>query len=438
MHDIVVVGAGVAGLTAGALLSRAGSRVTVLEREPSVGGLARTFTYGGYRFDIGPHRFHTDDAAVLAFIRQTLAGNSLEIDRRSGVWMFGRYHDWPLRSSSMFRLPLRVLLGAAGDLVRRRHADTTGFRDYITAMYGRTIYELFFAPYTRKFIVEEPERIHADWAISGVDRAVIDKRVRMNTLSQVIKGAFLPRPVRTKFIYPAAGGIGAFAEGLRALIEGCGGRVLTGHAVTGVRTEGSLVVAVRTKAGAGFRADLVIWTAPVTGLWQMLDRGPTSLSFVSTLCYNYEVGGSPRIPYQWCYFGQEDIVYSRVSIPSFFSPGTAPDGGYGLCVEVTCNEGDDRWEHPERLTAAIEAQLFSTGVLRTGDGLSAPHIEHIRDTYPVYRLDYQEEMVRVRQGLGSIRNLRLLGRSGTYWYNNMDHSVRMALDLAGEIAQDVG
>lgn len=49
----VIIGAGIGGLTAGALLLQAGHRVTVLEAQAYPGGCAGTFYYQGYRFDAG-------------------------------------------------------------------------------------------------------------------------------------------------------------------------------------------------------------------------------------------------------------------------------------------------------------------------------------------------------------------------------------------------
>ena len=51
---VVIVGAGVAGLTAAALLARAGYQVTVLEKGRGPGGRAAQFTREGFTFDLGP------------------------------------------------------------------------------------------------------------------------------------------------------------------------------------------------------------------------------------------------------------------------------------------------------------------------------------------------------------------------------------------------
>ena len=51
---VVVVGAGLGGLSAALRLAGAGRRVTLLEREDVPGGRAGLLVDGGYSFDTGP------------------------------------------------------------------------------------------------------------------------------------------------------------------------------------------------------------------------------------------------------------------------------------------------------------------------------------------------------------------------------------------------
>ena len=60
-HNVVVIGAGFAGLSAAACLARKGYRVTVLEKNGMAGGRARFFDEGGFRFDMGPSWYWMPD-----------------------------------------------------------------------------------------------------------------------------------------------------------------------------------------------------------------------------------------------------------------------------------------------------------------------------------------------------------------------------------------
>ena len=57
--NVVIIGAGPAGLTAAYKLCKAGIESVVLEKDNLVGGLSRTVDYKGFKFDIGGHRFFT-------------------------------------------------------------------------------------------------------------------------------------------------------------------------------------------------------------------------------------------------------------------------------------------------------------------------------------------------------------------------------------------
>src|SRR6185436_1134073 len=62
----IVIGGGLAGLTAAAYLARGGVEVTVFERARKLGGRAQTGNRQGFSFNLGPHALYRRGAAAAA------------------------------------------------------------------------------------------------------------------------------------------------------------------------------------------------------------------------------------------------------------------------------------------------------------------------------------------------------------------------------------
>src|SRR5437879_4624714 len=77
-REAIVVGGGLAGLTAATLLARAGARVTLYERSTTLGGRAITQNEAGFLLNLGPHALYRGGAAARV-LRQ------LEVDVPGGV-----------------------------------------------------------------------------------------------------------------------------------------------------------------------------------------------------------------------------------------------------------------------------------------------------------------------------------------------------------------
>ena len=50
----------------------------------------------------------------------------------------------------------------------------------------------------------------------------------------------------------------------------------------------------------------------------------------------------------------------------------------------------------------------------------------------------RDRLDRAQKGLGQYDNFTLCGRSGTYWYNNMDHCMEAAMALVKRLLQEAG
>jgi protoporphyrinogen oxidase len=429
--DFVVVGAGVAGLTFAESVLRQGASVVVVERNDHVGGLARSFQYGDFVFDVGPKRFHTEDQEVLEFLLSVLGKDFIEVDRSSAVHLFGKYFSWPLDQKALFRLPFPVMFSAGVDLLRRKPpADETSFTEYTRSRYGETLYRLFFKPYTEKFLQIPCEDVHVDWARTGINRAVIDKRVKSETLFDLVKNVLLPRPVVTKFLYPSYGGFGTFCEKLAASVRERGGDIRLSNTIVAMDTVEGGVRSVELKDGERLRGKFVVWSGNLVALAKLLSAPPPKIRYLSTLLYNIEVEADVLQKQQWIYYGGQDTVLSRVSITKEMAQYMSPEGKTGLCVEVTGFEGQGTWARPEGHIDEIREDLVRLELVRSASDFGAIHVDRVRDTYPIYDLEYKKNFAEAARMVKPFGNLKLLGRTGAYWYNNSDHSMKMSLHMA--------
>jgi protoporphyrinogen oxidase len=436
--DFLVIGAGVAGLTFAASVVEEGSSAVVVERNEYVGGLARSFQYGDFIFDTGPKRFHTDDKEVLDFLLKVLGDDTIVVDRSSAVHLFGRYFPWPLDQRALFRLPPRVMISSAFDLLRRKPpADENSFTEYTRSRYGETLYRLFFKPYTEKFLRIPCEQVHVDWARTGINRAVIDKRIKNETLFDLARNVLIPRPVVTKFLYPSYGGFGTYCERLADRVRDRGGKIQLGHTVGAIHTSGDRIEEIELTDGTRLRPSHVVWTGNLLSLAKLLQVEPPAIRYLSTVFYNLEIGADVEQHQQWIYYGGQDTKISRVSVTNEMAPYMSPRGKTGLCVEVTCFEGDEQWMHPESCIDEIKADLVRLNLVRSEGDYEAVHLERVRDTYPIYDLKYRESFSDAVRMTKPFRNLKLLGRTGAYWYNNSDHSIKMSLAMAKHLLKGV-
>ncbi len=86
-YDVIVIGAGCGGMTAGALLAGQGRKVLVLEQSDRVGGCCSTYEREGYRFDVGATILELIAPMEAAFQRLgTSLREELELDSVDPVY----------------------------------------------------------------------------------------------------------------------------------------------------------------------------------------------------------------------------------------------------------------------------------------------------------------------------------------------------------------
>ena len=112
-HDVIVVGAGFAGLSAACALAEQGRRVLVLEARPTIGGRASAFTdpATGERVDNGQHVLIGCYHETFAFLRRIGAEHHVRLQRDLSVDFVDRGGRWSRLSCPHLPPPLHLIAG---------------------------------------------------------------------------------------------------------------------------------------------------------------------------------------------------------------------------------------------------------------------------------------------------------------------------------------
>ncbi len=436
-YDYCVVGAGPSGLTAAYQLLKAGHSVILLERDSRIGGLAKSYNYDGHVFDTGPKRFHTEDPIVLDFIKEIIQDSVLQISRSTEVYFLKKYFEWPLKTRELFKMPWPVIGRCAVDLIKaKKIQDPHSFREFIISKYGPTLYEIFFAPYTGKFLRWDPKDIHSDWASTGINRTVIDKRIKTNTLLDILKVLVLPEKVDTHFLYPMQGGFGGFYERLLARCQEYPQFSLLLNNSVGQLTKEEESLGIRTKDGKSISCTHLIWSGNLNYLANLI-ASQQNVHYLNTIFYNLicRQEGISHQRSQWIYVSRGDSLISRITCMKEFAPYTCKNGYYNVICELTDSQAKPFYFlNPERYKDKILEELKGMAFLKDSRFVEGVQINPVVDTYPVYHRHYTRDFASIA---GQVKKfsprIHLLGRCGAFWYNNSDHSIRFAIELTHKL-----
>jgi len=264
----------------------------------------------------------------------------------------------------------------------------------------------------------------------GVERATISDKITTGSLSQLFRLMLMPQPKQLDFIYPPSG-CDTYCLNLAEKVRKAGGIILTNSAPMAIHTEGNRISRIAWPEGE-VELESLVWTGSLLDLEKLLNLENHGLDYIALLLYNIELSKPLQRSFQWCYYGEKDICFSRVSNPVNFSEKAVPEGKGSLCVEVTCRMGDPAWKRPGEMQEKIISDLVKTKTIQSDNEVEKIHIERVTDAYPVYDLEYLEKLDSLKDNL-KFNNLHLAGRTGLYWYNNMDHSIENAMEVFEDI-----
>ena len=246
--DVVVIGAGVAGLVAARDLAAAGRRTLVVDARDAPGGAVRGHEVAGLRLDAGAESFATRGRVVADYLTELGLAERICTPSGLGSWVHLPSGDGPLPRTGLLGIPSTPwsadvrrtigLLGAARAsldlaLPRRVGADASTLGALVRARMGTRVLDRLVRPIVGGVHAAEP----GDLAVGAV----------APTLPGALAGSrgSLARAVRTlRASAPAGSAVGGISGGMNVLVNAlaeavqtAGGEVRVRTAVSAARTD---------------------------------------------------------------------------------------------------------------------------------------------------------------------------------------------------------
>jgi protoporphyrinogen oxidase len=441
--DLVILGAGPAGLAAAWRAARTGRSVIVLEAAPFVGGMAASFDVAGVRVDAGSHRLHpATDPRLLADLRGLLGADLQTRPRNGRLRVAGSWVGFPLKPVELAKvLPRPLVAGIARDAVtgplRKPREDT--FAEVLRAGLGPTLYEALYAPYARKL-----------WGLDGsqIDGEQARRRVTADTPWKVA-GKILARAGRRRatgeggsgqgqiFHYPRRG-FGQIVEALADAATGAGADIRLSSPVERIvpRSGADSSPVACTADGTAVTGRHIFSTVPLPRLARMTDpQAPADvlgaadgLEFRAMVLVYLVHDGGRWTSFDAHYLPADGTPVTRLSEPANYRVSADdPADRSVICAEIPCAPGDAiHTASEETLSEVVTDALARTGLPPLNvAGVVVRRVQHV---YPVYTRGYGAALRTLDDWSRGISGVTTFGRLGLFAHDNTHHALAMAYD----------
>ncbi len=248
---VVIMGAGFCGLAAGFELSQRGIRVTILERDAEIGGLAGSFRVKDERLEKFYHHWFTNDQHILQLVKEL--GTQQQVlfrPAKTGMYFANDFFKLSTPFDLLRFTPLSVIDRLRLGFLALRARRVLGWHDledlsaaeWLTRMGGKKVYDIVWEPLLRGKFGDVAPEISAVWF--------------WNKLK--LRGGSRGKKGEEQLAY-YRGGFAALAEQLTTRIVQTGGQVRTQSPVNALVVKGGRISGVETN-GEYLAADAVIAT----------------------------------------------------------------------------------------------------------------------------------------------------------------------------------
>lgn len=415
---VVVVGAGLSGLTAANFLKSQGVPVILYEAGKQIAGLAQSFhDEDGFTYDFGAH-FITNRLANAVGIEAICR----DVPRyRETVWLGNKSYGYPF---GLLRVPRYASSGIVSRLKSLGSSKVESAADWFRAQYGRALADEVALP-----LVEAWSGVPADELSHSVGSSIpgsIARIIWLKLASRVTGRAIscgynreMPENPGVWHVYPE-GGISTLCQKL--------GQDLTDSIelespVEEIIVEGEQVVGVRVK-GRVQEASAVVSTAPVHILAKLL-KGTDALKYLERFRYrpmvfvNLRLIGRHLLPDVVTWTPENRFPFFRLTETPLSMPWLAPEGKTIVTVDIGCEVGDETWRMDDDALGQLCLENLKPIIPDVRERYLGCRVLRTPIAYPIFSLEYEADRQRFESGTG-VENLYSIGRNGEFMHIFME------------------
>jgi protoporphyrinogen oxidase len=403
--NLVILGAGIAGLSASYHARKKGIKTAVYEANERAGGLLDNFTIDGFRFDNAVHLSFATEPEVRAIFDTTPYFAHPAV---SSCWDDSTWLKHPAQNN-MYPLSADERTHLIAGLVERPDIVINNYRDWLIYQYGEPIANRWPLPYTEKYWTVPAEKLGTSW---------IGNRMRRANVREVLKGAFTPETPNHYYAaemrYPKRGGYRAFIEPLMNDAE-----IHINHQVAEVFLERRMV---RFTNGQMVKFEKLISTLPLPNLIKIIDMVPDDVRSAAETLFATSIDlisvGFRKVnvqPYLWFYIYDKDILAARAYSPSIKSADNAPENCSSLQFEIYSSTRKPQNYSPAEMKANTFMALKKMGLVEKNDEIIFMHHKRLNWGNVVFDIGMEERRDLVQEWLKSI-GIISAGRFGEWDY----------------------
>jgi protoporphyrinogen oxidase len=451
---VIILGAGVTGLSVGVRFLENGCDVCIVEKAEHVGGLAKTVVRGEYLLDLGPHHIYSKNESILKemldlFEKDEIAPISIQVK----MLFHDRFVDYPLSAKTVlsqmgpkhaFYGSLSYVWTAFRNLCGLKLKEKS-FHDWARNNFGDYLYGIFFKPYTEQFWGVPCEELSVDCI----------PQVKKQSFMQTLKNFFLERFANERLsasehdiawekslnFYPVKG-FGAVSEKLKDSFLSKGGTLRLNCDISELTINDDNTYTLNYSNGVESfeeEATYVVSSIPVPSLFQILKPTPPasvvqssdSLKYLSAVVLYIVIQNRDVLETSFVYMVGRP--YNRLSNTNRMQPNLCPAGENMLACEITCSFNDEIWK-------SSDEEIFEKCIshLESDKFISREEVKKIftvraKNAYPFYRLGYKENLSAVFEYFKNIPNLTLAGRVGAFKYMDTHECLEDTANLVEEL-----